>query len=132
MLATWGEIEEVRNASNSPNDDGTSRRHRDLHADGLPSVIDIRVLQAGKLWDGRLLVFAQLKRARANRGGAICDRTYGRMTAAKTLSMAKGKVIDMRLFVLLSVLLLTACMTAPSGEAPPAPPAAPTSGGGGY
>jgi hypothetical protein len=42
----------------------------------------------------------------------------------------------MRLLTVLSVLLLTACMTAPRGEAPPAAPAASTSNGnsgsGGY
>lgn len=35
----------------------------------------------------------------------------------------------MRLFILFSVLLLTACMTAPRGETPPAPPTASTSSG---
>lgn len=35
----------------------------------------------------------------------------------------------MRLFILFSVLLLTACMTAPRGEAPPARPTASTSSG---
>ncbi|SJM34137.1 hypothetical protein BQ8482_380320 [Mesorhizobium delmotii] len=40
------------------------------------------------------------------------------------------EIIDMRLFILFSVLLLTACMTAPRGEAPPAPATASTSSGG--
>jgi hypothetical protein len=56
------EIEEVRNASNSPKDDGTYCRYHDMRADGLPIDIDIRVLQASKLRDGRLLVFRPLNR----------------------------------------------------------------------
>jgi hypothetical protein len=56
------EIEEVRNASNSPKDDGTYCRYRDMRPDGLPIDIDIRVLQTGKLRDGRFLVFVRFVR----------------------------------------------------------------------
>jgi uncharacterized lipoprotein YajG len=54
------------------------------------------------------------------------------MVGYETLSIENARqreVIDMRLFILLSVLLLTACTTGPRGEAPPAQPAASTSNG---
>jgi hypothetical protein len=63
-------IEEVWNAWNSPNDDGSRCRYRDMRrVGGLPIDVDIRVLQAGKLRDGRILVFVALKPgARHGRG----------------------------------------------------------------
>jgi hypothetical protein len=80
-------IEEARNASNSPKDDGAYCRYRDMRADGLPIDIDIRVLQAGKLRDGRFFLLVRplgfsrgrhcpYDRRRARAGAIDCDLCY--------------------------------------------------------
>jgi hypothetical protein len=79
------------------------------------------------------------KRGRRGKKMVHCHRNsrgsgaylHGITMGLETLSIQR-EVIDMRLFILLSVLLLTACMTTPRGESPPEPPtASPSNGSGG-
>jgi hypothetical protein len=49
-----------------------------MRSDGLPIDIDIRVLQARKLCDGRLLVFRPLNRTARARSQKAAGRTVAR------------------------------------------------------
>ena len=89
------EIEEVRHASNSPNDDDIYCRYRDVRVGGLPSDIDSRALQTGKLRDGRLVMFVR-SLTRGSRTSRLLRHDALRINVALSVLQAHKFVFDRR------------------------------------